>query len=118
MGIRWHVEAFEFETEPNSIGARGTDADGRSVREHDGRQEFWTGKTWIFLPKEALVTKIPKFRDGYYLNTRTGEVFSRTGGVWYYWSTPHRDWKFLQHEEETLDKKDLLRIGRLGGSDD
>lgn len=111
---RWHVEAFEFETEADPRGSRGQDADGRSVREHDGRQEFWTGKTWIFLPAEASVTKVPDFKDGYYLHKKTGEVLSRVGMVWYYWSTPHGDWKYLQEGDETMKKDYLLRIGRLG----
>jgi hypothetical protein len=114
MPVRWHCEDFYFETEPDPRAARGQDADGRAVRQHDGRQEFWTGKTWIFIPAGVLVYKVPELPDGYYFNKRTGEVFTRTGAVWYYWSVPHGDWKFLQDGDEGISKDYFLRIGRLG----
>jgi hypothetical protein len=58
--------------------------------------------------------KPPELPDGYYFNKRTGEVFTRTGAVWYYWSVPHGDWKFLQDGDEGISKDCFLRIGRLG----
>lgn len=110
----WVVESFKFTTEPDPRAARGQDADGRSVRQHDGRQEFWTGKTWLFFPAEAKIYKMSKFTDGYYLDKVEGLPYRRKGTFWYYWSRAHLDWKWLEGvSDDSASLDNMMKIGAL-----
>jgi hypothetical protein len=114
MPVRWHCEDFYFETEPDPRAARGQDADGRAVRQHDGRQEFWTGKTWIFIPAEAKITKV--LEDGLYVDRGDGLPYRRKGTLWYYWSRSHLDWKWCEGMSDDSSSTDnMMKIGTLNG---
>lgn len=84
------------------------------MREHDGRQEFWTGKTWLFFPADAPITKVSKFLDGFYLDKLEGLPYRRKATFWYYWSRAHLDWKWCEGmSDDTLEVENMERIGKL-----
>lgn len=113
MATRWHVEAFEFESRPSLRTGEGLGSDG-PLEGQEGQQEFWTGTAWISLPPHAFVTKVPKFVDGYYLNTPGGDLLRRMATFWYYWSRPHADWRWLEGVNDgSFKQNEMKRLGSL-----